>query len=112
MSTLKEWNVIHKIKGLYDNGSGLSIRAISKELEISRNTVRKYIAMDEATISAKLAAKSRTKWLDQHCDYLINQLNLYPELRSEEHTSELQSRGHLVCRLLLVKKNLKILQLI
>src|SRR5690625_5348889 len=27
--------------------------------------------------------------------------------RSEEHTSELQSRGHLVCRLLLEKKKLK-----
>src|SRR5690625_6295547 len=27
--------------------------------------------------------------------------------RSEEHTSELQSRGHLVCRLLLDKKNKK-----
>src|SRR5690625_5422843 len=27
------------------------------------------------------------------------------EIRSEEHTSELQSRGHLVCRLLLEKKN-------
>src|SRR5439155_19392551 len=26
-------------------------------------------------------------------------------LRSEEHTSELRSRGHLVCRLLLEKKN-------
>src|SRR5690625_5971147 len=26
------------------------------------------------------------------------------QLRSEEHTSELQSRGHLVCRLLLEKK--------
>src|SRR5207253_8494166 len=26
-------------------------------------------------------------------------------LRSEEHTSELESRGHLVCRLLLEKKN-------
>src|SRR5439155_17746211 len=26
------------------------------------------------------------------------------EYRSEEHTSELQSRGHLVCRLLLEKK--------
>src|SRR5690625_6677014 len=26
------------------------------------------------------------------------------DLRSEEHTSELQSRGHLVCRLLLAKK--------
>src|SRR5207253_9124365 len=28
-----------------------------------------------------------------------------PAGRSEEHTSELQSRGHLVCRLLLEKKN-------
>src|SRR5207253_3832120 len=27
-----------------------------------------------------------------------------PKSRSEEHTSELQSRGHLVCRLLLEKK--------
>src|SRR5690625_6452197 len=27
-----------------------------------------------------------------------------PKTRSEEHTSELQSRGHLVCRLLLEKK--------
>src|SRR5690625_6686447 len=28
--------------------------------------------------------------------------------RSEEHTSELQSRGHLVCRLLLEKKKIQI----
>src|SRR5439155_19803563 len=42
---------------------------------------------------------------------LLGQMHLYrghPEeaiaLRSEEHTSELQSRGHLVCRLLLEKK--------
>src|SRR5207253_7987096 len=34
--------------------------------------------------------------------------NQIPEekMRSEEHTSELQSRGHLVCRLLLEKKNM------
>src|SRR6266702_8716843 len=31
-----------------------------------------------------------------------------PRLRSEEHTSELQSRGHLVCRLLLEKKQKQI----
>src|SRR5690625_6744056 len=30
---------------------------------------------------------------------------LIGKFRSEEHTSELQSRGHLVCRLLLEKKN-------
>src|SRR5690625_5725802 len=29
---------------------------------------------------------------------------LYKQFRSEEHTSELQSRGHLVCRLLLEEK--------
>src|SRR5437660_4163299 len=31
----------------------------------------------------------------------------YLDGRSEEHTSELQSRGHLVCRLLLEKKKKK-----
>src|SRR2546422_7648234 len=43
---------------------------------------------------------------------LLSQLNTVEELaqdpdalRSEEHTSELQSRLHLVCRLLLEKKN-------
>src|SRR2546429_4339728 len=33
-------------------------------------------------------------------------------LRSEEHTSELQSRLHLVCRLLLEKKKLKLKRLV
>src|SRR5689334_25304805 len=32
--------------------------------------------------------------------------------RSEEHTSELQSQFHLVCRLLLEKKNIIVIQLI
>src|SRR5215510_15762054 len=33
--------------------------------------------------------------------------NTHVRVRSEEHTSELQSRGHLVCRLLLEKKKKK-----
>src|SRR2546430_4167302 len=33
------------------------------------------------------------------------ELELEPALRSEEHTSELQSQSNLVCRLLLEKKN-------
>src|SRR5690606_40376392 len=37
-------------------------------------------------------------------DILINP-QLFLDLRSEEHTSELQSRENLVCRLLLEKKN-------
>src|SRR5690625_6467318 len=48
----------------------------------------------------------------------VFRLNLFPiyimsifwrhsQVRSEEHTSELQSRGQLVCRLLLAKKKLQ-----
>src|SRR5690625_6178265 len=39
---------------------------------------------------------------DQRYELFIGLLDT--KLRSEEHTSELQSRGHLVCRLLLEKK--------
>src|SRR5437870_7565867 len=35
----------------------------------------------------------------------IGTLSIALGVRSEEHTSELQSRGHLVCRLMLEKKN-------
>src|SRR5690625_6611155 len=37
--------------------------------------------------------------------YLRGMSKAQINIRSEEHTSELQSRGHLVCRLLLEKKN-------
>src|SRR2546429_3733373 len=37
----------------------------------------------------------------------IRELSTLDEQRSEEHTSELQSRLHLVCRLLLEKKKTK-----
>src|SRR5439155_8352110 len=39
-------------------------------------------------------------------DYLVEEVlqRQSEDVRSEEHTSELQSRGHLVCRLLLEKK--------
>src|SRR5690625_6297439 len=40
-------------------------------------------------------------WYEQ----IVEDFNAAQEDRSEEHTSELQSRGQLVCRLLLEKKN-------
>src|SRR5690625_6541901 len=40
-----------------------------------------------------------------HCRRACENLGTFSaRMRSEEHTSELQSRGHLVCRLLLEKK--------
>src|SRR5439155_9050529 len=38
---------------------------------------------------------------------MLTEAGLGEHPRSEEHTSELQSRGHLVCRLLLEKKKKK-----
>lgn len=72
--------MIHKIKGLYDNGRGLSIRAISRELSISRNTVRKYLTLEETVVSAAQDDPSRAKRLDDHRDFLIHQLKAYPQL--------------------------------
>src|SRR5690625_6318041 len=44
-------------------------------------------------------------WYTIHFQNADNtKFNDIEEARSEEHTSELQSRGHLVCRLLLEKK--------
>src|SRR5690625_2093679 len=44
-----------------------------------------------------LNIKAHYAWLEQ---VLLVLRNFWLSMRSEEHTSELQSRGHLVCRLL------------
>ena len=88
--------MIHKIKGLYDQGRGPSVRAISRELGIYRNTVRKYLHLSAVQISAAIAAPSRTKLLYEHRDYLINKLGQFPALsavklarRQRERTTDL-----------------------
>src|SRR5690625_1597744 len=47
----------------------------------------------------------REDWVSSICRRTSN--NTESRRRSEEHTSELQSRGHLVCRLLLEKKKIQ-----
>src|SRR5690625_6378793 len=47
--------------------------------------------------------KITTSMIDQWCGNIVSTRTMN-RVRSEEHTSELQSRGHLVCRLLLEKK--------
>src|SRR3712207_9485179 len=47
----------------------------------------------------------RTAPVDQPGERVVEGLVAQPRLRSEEHTSELQSRQYLVCRLLLEKKH-------
>src|SRR5207253_10662642 len=72
-----------------------------------RNGRSSYISADGGGVAARsddLAGESGCSSLavrtsDSH-DWSL-------QVRSEEHTSELQSRGHLVCRLLLEKKKIR-----
>src|SRR5690606_40965004 len=48
--------------------------------------------------------ESETEKLEKSIEFLKSLLHEYAVRRSEEHTSELQSRENLVCRLLLEKK--------
>lgn len=84
--------MIHKIKALHDDGRGLSIRAIGRELGLSRNTVRKYLRQDEATIEAAQAHRQRCKKLDAHRDYLTYLLTTYPRLSSVKIARKLRDK--------------------
>src|SRR5438445_1641029 len=46
-------------------------------------------------------------WMFGNCSLISLQKVIVEKIRSEEHTSELQSRQYLVCRLLLEKKKTK-----
>src|SRR5690625_6228209 len=71
-----------------------------------------FVADDAAMVDQKGFGRSINTEVNGCLAFKVNHLTapgvavaLYPGERSEEHTSELQSRGHLVCRLLLEKKN-------
>ncbi len=84
--------MIHKIKALYDDGNGLGKKAIARELNISVNTVRKYLAMNEAAISGYLEHHSRYKQLDAYRDYMIHLLETFPQLSAVKIQRKLQAK--------------------
>ncbi len=72
--------MIHQIKVLYNQGHGLSERKIAEQLGLSRNTVRKYLKLDESDIAALQAGTKRVKKLDDYREYIIHLLQSYPGL--------------------------------
>src|SRR5690625_842089 len=69
-------------------------------LELESELEQKFNLKEVIVTEVDLADDSRADSI------LKRQLGLAAADRSEEHTSELQSRGHLVCRLLHVKKKI------
>lgn len=84
--------MIHKIKSLYDEGKGLSIRAIARELGISRNTVKKYLRQDEEAIQKKRDDPSRFKKLDECRDHIIHLLQTFPLLSAVKVLRKLREK--------------------
>src|SRR5690554_7400956 len=62
--------------------------------------------LDQALTHILADSALRARWSENALNY-AQTADLYSMPRSEEHTSELQSRPHLVCRLLLEKKKSK-----
>jgi len=85
--------VIHKVKSLYDEGRGLSERELAKKLGISRNTVRKYINMNEEDIQHAMAGDaSRKKRLDEYRDSVIRLLQVFPRLSAVKVLRKLKEK--------------------
>src|SRR5439155_4830195 len=96
---LKAISYSHHIAG--SNHFGLGDRPEGVRIWIIVTLQAKHAARGSERVALKLivivaVATQRNATTPQH--------GIIPSSRSEEHTSELQSRGHLVCRLLLDKK--------
>lgn len=84
--------MIHQIKALHNNGNGLSIRQIAKQLSISRNTVSKYLNLSEPEMTTKLSDSDRAKKLDDYRGYIIQLLQTYPELSAVKVLRKLKAK--------------------
>jgi len=93
---MKGWIMIHKVKALYDNGNGLSVRKIAQELGMSRNTVSKYLKMDESEILKRQSEKDRDKKLDEYRSYIIHLLQSYPGLSAVKILRKLRGKIELL----------------
>src|SRR5690606_39811119 len=78
-------------------------------VEVMETGIRHKTAMEAEQVVELVFSQNNYEYIRKLCiesqfDYGISIVKDYEEGRSEEHTSELQSRENLVCRLLLEKK--------
>src|SRR5690606_41122831 len=86
--------------GVGDHGRFLSCCLVRTTLLVSRHPVKCPVLNGSVRYSAAVASAARNLPMQFSFNHRSS-----AGVRSEEHTSELQSRENLVCRLLLEKKN-------
>src|SRR5947209_7190714 len=79
--------------GLASDGFLVALQRLPGALAVESNRNRPKQLLDRCGVAVRKAQRRKQPERDR------------PAVRSEEHTSELQSRQYLVCRLLLEKKN-------
>ena len=89
---MKDWIMIHKIKAMHDEGNGASIKEICRTLNISKNTVRKYLRMDEQAIQESLESPVRHKVLDRYRSFLLRLIENYPGLKTPKALRKLKAK--------------------
>src|SRR5690625_2746139 len=78
--------------------------ALVRPMPFTKKFIRPTITLTYPFIKIRAFSKLQAKTLYINQEYFETYYQESSQMRSEEHTSELQSRGHLVCRLLLEKK--------
>src|SRR5256884_1472491 len=96
----------HSVEALAQE-TGMSVASASQHLQVLRAAQLVDVRREGVYIYYRLADEQVfTLWqtMRQVGEAHIAEIDRIVDTRSEEHTSELQSRLHLVCRLLLEKK--------
>src|SRR5690625_6684039 len=101
IKTINE-NIVASCKKVNRNPDDVKIIGVTKYV----NTDKAEELLNNGVVNL---GENRAEELIEKYEALDNRAKFHfiGTLRSEEHTSELQSRGHLVCRLLLEKKKIK-----
>src|SRR3989442_9092888 len=90
------WQLLHATPQLQTFPPRVRLRSLSRRLADAPGRIE-FVILGLVTRPLLLPTPP-------HGDAVIVRQTRFGQVRSEEHTSELQSRPHLVCRLLLEKK--------
>src|SRR5690625_4706978 len=95
VETIEGWVLERGVQTTRRTGDGVTNLAVEIAAQLYRIDDKGNFQNETVELRVQYRRVGTSSWTD---------IGMLKDARSEEHTSELQSRGHLVCRLLLEKK--------